>query len=142
MARVAGFPQVADDVVGMEVYGHAGDEQRSADVDVGLRKPSGVIIRRRDVENPSALHQGVEGVERHAHQYDAEGHFALAADQQREDEGPLEVVGLKEQEQRQRPGLPHPLGRDPQHAHQHEDRGLHQHPSDPVRHGRPVAAVE
>ena len=142
MARVARAAEVADDVVRMEVYGHSGHEQRPADIDIGLCEPSGVVVSGRDVENPASLHQGVERVEDHAHQDDAEGHAALAADQQREDEGPLEVVGLEQAEQRQRPGLPHPFGRGPQHAHEDENRRFHHHPAHAVGHGRSVAAVE
>ena len=142
MPRVAGAAEAADDAVRMDVHGHPGEEQRAAGVDEGLREPPGVVVRRGDVEDPAALHQGVERVEDHTHEDDAERHFRLPADEQREDEGPLEVVRLEEGEQRERSGLPHAVGAGPEHAHEDEYRGFHHHPSDAVRDGWSVAAVE
>ena len=49
---------------------------------------------------------------------------------------------LEEGEQRERPGLPHAVGAGPEHAHEDEYRGFHHHPSDAVRDGWSVAAVE
>ena len=129
-------------MVGMEVYGHPRQEQGSPNVNVGLCEPVGVIAFGRDVEDPPALHQGVERVEAHAHHDDAERHFRRAAHEQRKDERPLQVVGLKEREERQRPGFPRSFGEQPQHAHRHEYGRLHQHPADLVGHGRPVFGVE
>ena len=129
VARVARLAQVADDMVGMEVYGHPRHEQGSPDVNVGLCEPVGVIAFGRDVEDPPALHQRVEGVERHAHHDDPQRHLRLSAQQQREDEGALQVVRLEQHEERQRPGLPCPPGHEPEHAHCDEHGRLHHDPA-------------
>ena len=142
MARVSGLAQVADDPVRVEVDGHAGNEECAADVDPGLREPVVVVAVGGYPEDPAALHQGVERVEYHAHEDDAEGHLRVAADEQREDERALEVVGLEEEEEREGAGLSHAVGRGPQHAHEDEDRGLHEDPSDFVGDRGAVPPVE
>ena len=98
VARVARLAQVADDVVRVEVDGHAGKEQRASYIDIGLCKPAVVVVRGGDVEDPAALHQGVERVEEHAHEDDAERHLRVAAHEQRKDERALEVVRLEQQQ--------------------------------------------
>lgn len=97
VARVAGLAQAADDRVGVDIDNHARKEEQTADPDVGLCEPVVVIVRGRDEEDPSALHQRIERIERHAHRHDAGGHCGAAPDEQREDEGPLQVVALEQE---------------------------------------------
>ena len=49
--------------VGVEVDDHACDEECGSDVKIGFGKPAVVIVGRGDIEDPAALHQGVERIE-------------------------------------------------------------------------------
>ena len=142
MARIARPAQVADDAVGAEIDDHAGDEQRTADPDVGTCEPTVVVAGGGDVEDPAALHQGVERIEYHPHQNDSQRHLRPPADQQREDEGPLQVMALEEDEKCQRSRFECTVGAEPQDAHGDEDGRLHRHPSDTVGNARPEFSVE
>ncbi len=142
VARVAGAAQAADYAVGVEVDGHARDEQRAACPYIRFCEPVGVVALGRDVEYPAALHQGVERVERHPQHYDAQRHLRVTAHEQREDERALEIMGLEQQEQRQRSGFPRAVAQRPQHAHEDEHGRLHQHPPDFVGYRRSVSGIE
>lgn len=142
MACIARLAQMADDVVGMEVDDHACDEKRGSDVKIGFGEPAFVIVGRRDVEDPAALHQGVERIEEHAHSHDTGRHFRIAPDQQRKDERPLQVVSLEQDQQGQRRRFPRAVGEEPENGHGDEYRTLHQHPADPVRDREAVFTVE
>ena len=48
MTRVAGLAQMADNIVGMQVDGHAGKENRPADIDIRFREPVIVEAVGRD----------------------------------------------------------------------------------------------
>lgn len=142
MARVAGLAQAADDRVGVNIDSHARKEEQTADPDVGLCEPVVVIVRGRDEEDPSALHQRIERIERHAHRHDAGGHCGAAPYEQREDEGPLQIMALEQEKQHERPGLKGALGEKPQHRHQDENGRLHHHPAHAVGDGEAVTPVE
>lgn len=96
MAGVAGFAQMAYDIVGIEVYGHAGEEHQGAEYEERAVKPAdGVSVGRGHVEEPAAYHIAVDEVECRSHEAYCQGHAVFAAYQQREDERPLEVVQLE-----------------------------------------------
>ena len=110
--------QVANDMVRMDIDVHPRDENHETRNELGCRQPIGaIIVIRRNVEYPPALHQGIQHVECHAHDNDGKRHQALAAHQEREHERTLEVMQLKQEQE----GQPHQVhasfGESPQQQH-------------------------
>lgn len=82
MPRVSGPSEVADDVIGMPVDGHAGEEEEYADKELrGYQPVRGIESIGGEVEEPFALHISVQEIEDYAHQHDGKGHAALAFQQ-------------------------------------------------------------
>ena len=74
------FAEVADDAVGRDVDIHSKEENKESEQESWVGEPGGtVVVLGGDKENPAALHDGVQGVEGHAHQNDGEWHLAVAA---------------------------------------------------------------
>lgn len=142
VTRVARFAQMADNVIRVQVDYHAGNKDCGTDIEIGFCEPIGIIVFRRDVEDPTSLHQGVERIEYHSHQDDSGRHFRVSPHQQRKDKGALQVVALEEDEQGERSGLPCAVGEEPENGHGDEDRTLHQNPADLVRDRESVFPVE
>ena len=103
VACVAGFAQVAYDVVGVHVDDHSGEEDGGAGDELRREEPLwGVGVGRQisgEAEEPAALHEGVEAVEECAHEDDGQGHAAFAAQQEGEDERAVEIVDFEEAEE-------------------------------------------
>ncbi len=129
-------------MIRLPVDEHAREEEQRADIEERLAEPAVVIVGGGDIEYPSALHEGVEGIEHHAHDDDSQRHLRLPAHEQREYERTLEIVQLEHRRQNERRSIPLPRRACPQHAHHDEDGRFHQHPPRFVRNGRAVTPVE
>ena len=135
---VARLAQVANDVVRMEVGDETKQPYANTDVDIRLAEPICVVVReigRHDKEQPTALHQSVEGVECHSHQHNRYGHLRVATQQQWEDERALEVVDLDNREEYQWYQLGGHSAQVPKYPHRHKYGCLHQYPRHFVWHG-------
>ena len=105
-------------------------------------KPSGwaggrIAVGGGEVEDPSALHNGVEGVEQGAHRYNGPGHPAMASELPGEDEGAVEIVCFEQQQEHHAHYIGPPLGEPPQQQHDGKHRHFHQEPAQVVVQGRP-----
>ena len=144
MPGVTRLPEPSDNGVGLDVDEHSGEEDNGAGDELrGLQPLQRIVFRLRYIEYPPALHSGIEEIEGHSHQNDGEGHFAIAPDQCREDEGPLEIMQFEKQEECQTGNVAPPSGKPPEGQHCEENRGLHKNPAEPVVHSRsPFLRIE
>ena len=130
------------DVTEEELLAKVEELNNDADVDKRLCKPVVVITFGCEVEYPATLHAGIQRVEQHTHQDNAQRHLRLASHQQWEDKRTLEVVQLENGKQHQRYRIPLSVGECPQHTHCNEHGRLHQNPSHFIGNGRPIATVK
>ena len=90
------FSQGADNPVGVHVNGHTGEENDGADDELrGVEPTEFIVVGGWKIEEPTALHEGVAGVEKDADGDDGNRHFAAAAHQRGKDERTLKIVHLE-----------------------------------------------
>ena len=134
VACVAGAAEVADDVVGVQVDAHAGEEEQQSADGAGFEQVAPACVGRYGgvPEEAAGLHHAVEQVEHDAHQQDGDGHAATAFQQQGEDERALQVVELEQQEEQVGGHGESHAAAGPEDEHRDEHGGFHQHPAQAV----------
>ncbi len=107
MFRVAGFAEMAYDIIAVEVDRHSREEDDGSDYEEGTPEPAYLIASGGKVaEEPFPNEPGVKRIENHTHCHNKNRHFALSSHKKREDEGALEVM----EEEKSRHYVEHDIG--------------------------------
>lgn len=131
----------------MYINNHSYEENSGADnqcrrVEIGDR----IVMIRSEIEEPTALHKGITGVEYKADGDNGDRHFTVTFHQRWKNERAFNIVCLKEDEddecykvkwfntKRQRYNI--------ERGHGNEHRRFHNEPSDFALHRHPPAVVE
>jgi hypothetical protein len=81
------------------------------------------------MEEPIALDIAIDQIPHHREKHDDQRHLTIALEQEREDEGTLEIVKLENQEEDQIWQLELHVRNSPQIEHYHKHRHLHETPT-------------